>query len=887
MVDDRPDPDQLLQIAGDDPHRPRRGQLKIFFGACAGVGKTYAMLQAAHQLQAQGVAIGIGVVETHGREETLALTQGLPILPLRKEQVSGREATEFDLDGALASGLQLLVIDELAHSNIAGSRHTKRWQDVEELLDAGIDVYTALNVQHLESLNDIVSGIVGVRIRETVPDKIFDRASEVVLVDLPPDDLLERLNAGKVYLPVSIAQAQQNFFRRGNLIALRELALRRVADRVNADVRVYRVANAIRAVWPTNELLMVCVGADRSQEVLIREGARLAQRLQAKWVVVHVDQPSESTNLDSQEALSYLAGYAQRAGGEFANIPGDDIVQAILSYARQRNATKLILGNAAVRPRLSFKSHLVRHIARTNPEMGLILLRVEAAQRPVNHLELKMPAGHAAALSIATIACFLTTAVAGWLLRFFDLSNVVMLFLITVVIIALRLGRLAGAWASIVSVASLDFFFVDPRFSFAVTDTQYIFTFGLMLAVAFIIGQLAAKLRAEAMVARDGERRASALVRVTRDLAGAIMVEQVLTVCKETIEPLFETKVALILPDNNGRLVAARNASFVDLPAAQWTFDHVEESGHGTQTLNASKALYLPLKGPMAPRGVLAVLPGEAPLTSTSGNRRLLDACCSAIAQALERIHFVEVARDTIVRMEGEKMRNTLLSAVSHDLKTPLTAIRGLAETLEHPQGLAEAERIEIAQSIRVESDELRRLVSNLLDLARIQSEGVKLKKEWHSLSEIVGSALARSAGALQPRTVSTNLPPELPLVEVDALLIERVLTNLLDNAAKYTPPTSTITIRGRCAGDSIYLIVEDNGPGLPQDHADAMFEPFVRGQKESSIAGVGLGLALCRQIIAAHDGAITVKARKPHGAIFEIRLPMRIPPSIDAEASE
>ncbi|MBK0019291.1 sensor histidine kinase KdpD [Kosakonia sp. S42] len=884
MKVDRPDPDELLRVVNNDGNPLHRGRLKVFFGMCAGVGKTYAMLQAARQRQAEGVAVGIGVVETHGRVDTLALIQGIPQLPLRRTKLSGREEEEFDLDGALTSGLQLIVVDELAHSNIADSRHTKRWQDVEELLDAGLDVYTALNVQHLESLNDIVSGIIGVRVRETVPDRVFDSASDVVLVDLPVDDLLARLNSGKVYLPISIEQAQRNFFRRGNLIALREIALRRVADRINADVHVYRVSNAIRNIWATRELLMICVSADCSQEVLIREGARLAQYLQAKCVVVHVDQPLATTEFGSKDALSYLARCTQYAGGEFASISGQDIAQTILNYAKQRNVTKLIMGNAAARVFIPFKTQLVDRIARQNPEMGLILLRLGDTPRRVKRRRIEISRGCVASLLIAVIACLVTTAVAGWLLRFFDLSNVIMLFLITVVFIALRLGRVAGAWASIVSVASFDYFFVEPRFSFSVTDTQYIFTFGLMLVVAIIIGQLAARLSAEARAARDGERRASALARVTRDLSGTIVVEQIIAVCQETIGPLIETQIALILPNDVGRLVEEHQANFVDLPTAQWTFDHIEESGHGTQTLNGAKALYLPLKAPMAIRGVLAVLP---PMSGTVADRRLIDAICSAIAQALERIYFVDVARDTIVRMEGERMRNTLLSAVSHDLKTPLTAIRGLAEILEHPQDIAESECIDIARSIRAESDELRRLVSNLLDLARIQSEGVKLQKEWHSLSEIVGIAIARSANILQPRRVLTDLPPELPLVEIDALLLERVLNNLFDNVAKYTPSTSTITVRGRNAGDSMYLFVEDDGPGLPTNNTDVLFEPFARGQKESSIAGVGLGLALCRKIITAHGGTLSAKSRKPHGAIFKICLPLRTSPSIDFEVRE
>lgn len=884
MFEDRPDPDELLQLIGGDSHHPQRGQLKIFFGACAGVGKTYAMLQAAHQQQAQGVAVAIGIVETHGRAQTEALTTGLPVLPRRLQQGAGGQMTEFDLDAALASGYQLLIVDELAHSNATGSRHAKRWQDVQELLDAGIDVYTALNVQHLDSLNDIVGGIVGVRVRETVPDRLFDRAADVVLVDLPPDDLLERLNAGKVYLAPSVLQAKQNFFRKGNLIALRELALRRMADRVNADVRVYRVSNAIRRVWPTKELLMVCVRADGSQETLIREGARLAQQLQAQWIVLHVDQPQESEDAKAQAALSGLASSAQEVGAEFVNIAGQDTARTILNYARQRNVTKLIVGNTNARSFTSFAPRLGERIARLDPELGLLLLRTDRAKRTLQRSRGDQAGRNLRALSIASVACLLVTAAASQLLRFFDLSNVVMLFLITVVFITLRLGRIAGIWASLLSVGFFDFFFVEPRYSFTVADTQYLFTFGLMLAVAVIISQLAAKLQLEAKAARDGERRASALVRVTRELAGAIAVEQVVAVCRNTLEPLLETQLVLVLPDHGRRLIATRELSFVELSVAQWAFDHVEPAGRGTQTLNGAQALYLPLKGPMAPRGVLALNFQQTSLLARPDQRRLLDAFCFAIGQALERIHFVEVAQDTILRMEGEKMRNTLLSAVSHDLKTPLTAIRGLAETLEHPLGLSQAEQIDIAKSIRVESDELRRVVANLLDLARIQSEGVRLHKEWHVLSEVVGTALARNAAVLEPRTVVTDFPPNLPLLEIDAVLIERVLGNLLDNVAKYTPPSTQVTIRAVNLDKAMYLLVSDNGPGLPQGDPERLFESFTRGQKESSIAGVGLGLGLCRAIVAAHGGTIHATALQPHGVCFEICLPLGSAPTVDSE---
>ena len=881
-LEDRPDPDELLQVVGDDPHRPRRGQLKIFFGACAGVGKTYAMLKEAHQRQSEGVPVAIGIVETHGRLETEVLTQGLPVLPRMTYQRQGRTMSEFDLDAALASGYQLLLVDELAHSNLEGSRHAKRWQDVEELLDAGIDVYTALNVQHLDSLNEVVGGIVGIRVRETVPDRIFDRAADVLLVDLPPDDLLARLSAGKVYLPDSAAQAKQNFFRRGNLIALRELALRRVADRVNADVHVYRISHAIRTVWPTRELLMVCVSANSAQEALIREGARLAQQLQTPWIVLHVDTPQESGQIKAQEALVRLAACAQHAGAEFANLAGQDVAHTILAYARQRNATKLILGNSSTR--FSWRPALSERLARSNPEIGLLLVRVEGVSKPIRTLELEPPVAQGKALLIASAICVATAFLAEQLSRFFDLSNVIMLFLITVVFIALRLGRLAGVWASLLSVAFFDFFFVEPRFSFSVSDTQYVFTFGVMLLVALVIGQLAAKLQAEARAARDGERRAAALTRVSRDLAGALALEQVLAVCRDTLEPLFEMQIVLVIPDQHNQLLATRHAGFVELSVAQWVFEHMEPAGNGTETLSGASALYLPLKGPMAPRGVLVVQSGGAASLSTPDGRRLLDACCFTLAQALERIHYVEIAQDTILRMEGEKMRNTLLSAVSHDLRTPLTVIRGLAETLEQAKGLSEADRSDIARSIRIESDELRRQVSNLLDLARMQSEGVKLHKEWHVLGEIVGIAVARCATALQPRTVKTEFAADLPLVEVDGVMLERVVTNLLDNAAKYTPVDSTITLRGLCSGGSMYLLISDDGPGLPPGDPERLFETFTRGQKESPVAGVGLGLGLCRAIIAAHGGTISAKRRHPKGVTFEIRLPWREAPRLEGD---
>jgi len=489
------------------------------------------------------------------------------------------------------------------------------------------------------------------------------------------------------------------------------------------------------------------------------------------------------------------------------------------------------------------------------------------------------------AMVVASLACAATTLLASLLLHVFDLSNVVGLFLLTVVLVALRLGRVAGAWTALLSVASFDFFFVEPRFSFAVSDAQYLFTFVLILAVALVTGQLAAQLHLKARVATAGERHAVAVARVARELSGALRVEQINAICSGTIAPLFAARIALVLPDSRSELACVHPEDFVDTSIAQWSYDRLQPAGRSTPTLPGAAALYLPLRAPMSTRGVLVVRIDEAARPSEPADRRLLDACCSLIALALERTHFVEIAQDTLVRMEGERLRSALLAAVSHDLKTPLTAIRGLAETLEQMTDLPLAERVSLSGAIRIQSDSLHRLVTNLLDLARMQSEGVRLNKEWNALGEVVGSALARQFALLAAHEVQTQLPPDLPLIELDAIAFERVLVNLLDNAVKYTPAGTRISIRASVSEDTLRLFIEDDGPGLPGLNAEHLFEPFTRGVKESSISGVGLGLALCRTIVVAHEGTIHAQRLTPRGVRFEIRLPIGTPPEIEHEA--
>jgi two-component system sensor histidine kinase KdpD len=582
---------------------------------------------------------------------------------------------------------------------------------------------------------------------------------------------------------------------------------------------------------------MVCVSAAKTQERLIAEGTRLAQRLQAECLVVHVQEPGDIDDA-SRECVRFLAQQAEERKAEFINIPGDDVAEALLECARTRNVTKLVLGHGTRAWNHPWRRKLSERIAGANPELGIVLVAVKPAPRKKRHLGRAARLDfHWGSLALATGACALTTLVALWLVHYFDPPNLVALFVLNVVVISLRLGRVAAIWAALLSVASFDFFFIPPLLSFAMSDTQYLFSFALTLVIAWVTSAVGSRLRADARIARAGERREAAVARVARDLSGAGESEQIVAICRETIAPLFEAKVALILPDSTDRLLLSKEGEFGDLSVAQWAYDHGQRAGLGTSILSAAKALYLPLKAPIRCRGVLAIQPQNQTSLDGPDNKRLLEACCSSIALALERIHFAGVAQETLVRMEGERMRNSLLSAVSHDLRTPLTAIRGLAETLEATD-LPQNEQTEVASAIRHQAEELQQLVTNLLDVARMQSAGVRLDKQWHPLDEIIGSALSRLGPALSKREVRTELPSDLPLLEVDASLFERVLINLLDNTLKYTPPDAKILIGAKAVGPSMYCFVEDNGPGLPPGDPEQFFKPFVRGQKGISHLG-------------------------------------------------
>jgi len=934
---ERPDPDELLDKLQRDEAKRQRGRLKIFFGASAGVGKTFAMLQGARRrMTEEGIDVVVGVVETHGRSETAALLDGLEVLPQLQIEYRGRMLSEFDLDAALARKPQLLLVDELAHSNLTGARHLKRWQDVHELLDAGIDVYTTVNVQHLESLNDVVGQITGIRVWETVPDRVFDLADEVTLVDLPAEELLDRLRDGKVYLAQQAERAVRNFFRKGNLIALRELALRRTADRVDAQMREYRADQSIHRIWQARERLLVCVGPGLGSETLVRSAARLAANLKADWIAIYVETPALQKRPDNERERTMRAlKLAQDLGAETVSLAGADAAATLLGYARVRNVSKMIVGASTGsgvwrvlrRPlgdRLIERAgeidvtliHAKRDGARPDPEAPGFTdeIRIALSGERDGHSPPRGYGWAAAMVGVLTLA-------ASFLLGHLDLTNLVMLYLLGVIFAAARLGRGPGVLASFLSVAAFDFFFVPPRMSFSVSDTQYLLTFAGMLATALVISHLTSSLRQQARLASYRERRTGAMYAMARELAAALATEQIIEIGSRHVSEVFQSKVAILLPDSADKVrqpvdepdpKVALTGDKLDVDVAQWVYDQQKPAGLGTDTLPASAAKYLPLKAPMRTRGVLALTSDSPRPLSGPEQEQMLDAFAAQIALALERVHYVEIARDALVNMESERLRNSLLSAISHDLRTPLTAIVGFSSMLAasrgsqagspaalpappptDPQTVAAADLqqrdIELVDAIHEEALRMTGLVTNLLDMARLQAGGVQLNRQWLMLEEVVGTALRACRRTLARYTVQVHLPQDLPLLQLDAVLMERLFTNLFENAAKYARADTVLEIGASLTSEDghpvVRVTVDDQGPGLPTGMETRIFEKFTRGEKESAKPGIGLGLAICRAIVNAHGGKIGAENRPGStdtailGARFWFTLPADPPP--------
>jgi two-component system sensor histidine kinase KdpD len=890
---ERGDPDQLLADVQRQEARARRGRLRIFFGASAGVGKTYSMLEAARAAFAGGADIVVGYVEPHGRAETERLLDGLPQLPFLQVHYRGIVRREFDLDAALKRAPAIVLVDELAHSNLTEGeplpRHAKRWQDVEELLDAGITVWTTLNVQHLESLNDVVAGITGVRQQETLPDRIFDEADEVEIIDLPPDDLLERLKAGKVYAAAQVSKATEGFFRKPNLFALRELALRRTADRVDAAALEFAGQAPSSRPWLARDRFLIAVTPDGQAEELVRIGKRFADALDAEWMVVSVETPQllKLSDAERNRRIDVLR-LAESLGAETVTIDGASAADALLEYARLRNVTRIVTGEAKRTGwrawlRRSTTTELVRR--GSGFDISVIARRstraADAGRRDAQSAphEIKWER-YWAALAI----CGCCTAAAAVMYPYFALTNLVMVYLLGATVAALRLGRGPASLAAVANVIVLDFCFVPPRFTFAISNLEYLVTFAVMLVLALVIANLVANVRSQTRVAGARERRTSLLYAMSRELAATRSFDNLSRVAVKHVAETFSGRAAVLLPDSRGRLQGPRTADAAtldgpDLSVAQWVFDHGRPAGLGTDTLPAARAQYLPLNGTGRTLGVLAVQPTQRRRLLLPEQRHLLETFAGQIALAIERALRTDEAEAARVAVETESLRNSLLASISHDLRTPLAAIMAASHALNDPKMQPDADtRARLARIIENTSQEISELISNVLDLMSFQFGEVHLNRDAHSVDALVEGALARLEGRLARHPVELSLPADLPLVDVDAALVTRALVNLLENAAKHTPAGTRITVSAGLESDSVRLVIDDNGPGLPPGPPEQLFAKFERGKSEADVGGAGLGLAICKAIIEAHGGRITAAQRPGGGARFTFTLPTKAP---------
>jgi len=909
---ERPDPDELLARVERDQTRASRGRLKIFFGAAAGVGKTYAMLLAAREKRSENIDIIVGLAETHGRQDTASLLEGLEVLPLKQIEYRGTTLHEFDLDAALKRKPSIILVDELAHTNAQGCRHPKRWQDIEELLDAGIDVYTSLNVQHLESLNDDIGQISGIRVWETVPDTVFEEANEIELVDLPPDELLNRLKDGKVYVPQQAQEAIKHFFRKGNLIALRELALRQTATRVDAQMLDYREDHFIREVWQVSERILVCIGPNALAERLVRAGKRLATSLRAHWIVVYVETPElQRLPAEKRDRVLRILRLAEKLGAETVTLSATDMSSAIVKYSNERNVTKIVIGKPTRRGLKRFLLGSVVDVLISDAHnINLYLLGSPRPEKgdgngdksetslyrknPLPGLSGKLPSrkkntqGYVWAVAV-TIA---STVLAHLMFGRFELANLIMVFLLGVVFIATRFGRGPSIFASFLDVAIIDLLFVKPYFSFSVADSQYLVTLMAMLTVAMLISNLMANVRSQAKVAGHRERRATVLYAMSRDLTASQSEDEIVRAAVHHLYSEFGSLNVILFPDANGRIIYPTGQAIpeslhaADLSVAQWVMDHNEIAGQGTDTLPGAEAVYFPLSNKETVLGVLVLLPVNLRRVFLPEQQKLLETFLGQIAQAIIRVRLTEQARKAQVEMESERLRNSLLSSISHDLRTPLATIVGSASALvEEGNALKAEDKLELSHAIYNEAQRMSSLVNNILDMARLDAGAIELNKQWYPLEEMIGTVLTRLQKRLEGRRVTVKLPPGIPMIYVDTVMIEQVLINLLENVLRYTPDRSPVAIMAEVSAFAVEISVADRGPGIPKGDENKLFEKFYRVRHEAAQSGVGLGLTICRAIIEAHGGSIQAQNRPTGGAVFSFMIPLEhLPPVIGEE---
>ena len=886
----RPSPDALLAVANKEASRA--GRLKIFLGAAPGVGKTYEMLQEARARRKDGADVVVGVVETHGRKETEALLDDLEVLPRRYIKYKNRALEEMDLDALIARRPDLALVDELAHTNAVGSRHPKRYLDVEELLSQGIDVYTTLNIQHIESLNDVVAQITGVRVRETVPDSILDHADAIERVDLTPDDLIQRLKEGKVYVPKQAERALEHFFSPANLTALRELALRRTAERVDEQLLDEMQARAISGPWPAGERLLVCVSEDPRAAGLVRYTKRLADRLHASWTALYVE-TKRSLQLSDEERdrIADTLRLAQALGGDPVTIPGGDrrIADHVVGFAQANNITQIVLGKST-RSRWFELLHgsVVRDLLRCCGNISVHVIagddldKESVSKKTVRTAEKAVPFDPGPYV-VAIIAIAAALGVGKVIEPWFGIENVDLVFLTAVVGIAVRFGLWPSLFASIVASLCYNFFFLPPLYTFTITDPTNVVAFFFFIAMAVLVSNVAARVRTLAVTAMARARTTESLYVFSRKLSGAGTLDDVLWASAYQAALMLKVRVVLLLPDNGTLAVKTGYPpedilDDADLAAANWAWDHDRAAGRGSDTLPGAKRLFLPMRTGRGLVGVVGIDSDKPGPLLTPDQRRLLDALIDQAALAIERVHLVDDLDQAKRRVEADRLRAALLTSISHDLKTPLAAIIGAAGTLKgFSAELNDQGKIELISTILEESERLNRFIANLLDMTRLESGSIKPNTARHDIGEIVGSVLERARKILVHHRVEVDIAEDLPMLEVDPVLFEQVLFNLLDNAAKYASPQTTVLIQSWQEAESVKLRIVDEGSGIPPEEIDRIFDKFHRAEKQDQVrAGTGLGLAISRGFIEAMGGSITAANRTDRpGAVFTITLPV------------
>ncbi len=894
---DRPHPETLLS----ELKKARRGRLKIFLGAAPGVGKTYAMLEATQRRLKEKTDLIVGILETHGRAETELLMDGLDVLPRKQIVYRDRIFYEMDIDGILKRRPRLVIVDELAHTNVPGSRHVKRYQDVQEILDSGIDVYTTLNIQHLESLNDIIARIARIRVRETVPDSVLDQADEIELIDLPPEDLIERLKQGKVYVKDQASRAIAHFFSRGNLTALRELTMRAAAERVDAEMLTYMKAHAISGPWPTRERIMVCVSELPVGAKLVRVAQRSADKLRSSWIAVHVQTANEeSLKEEAKDRLQDTLALAERLGAEVVVLPGAlDPAAELLNYARSRNVSRILIGQPRKR-RFGrwFTRSVTQKLIEQAKSFEVLVIGTEDEKSTPEPQREQQPAARTFdenspreyALAIASVVgAGLVAAIGEY---FIPLQSLSIVFVLPVLISALRFGLWPSIVAGLLSFTVYRYFFTEPRFAFEITSTQDFFTLAFFLVVAMLTGRVAARSREQAEASRQSARRTAKLYDFSRRIAAAASRDDVLWAVVHHVAATLHCRSLVLLPGADGGLAIAAGYPPEDhltdaaIAASDWAWRHGKPAGWKSDTLPSSEWLFMPLRTATGPVGLLGVAFEESEAALAPEQRRLLDAVSDQAAVAIERTNLATSIEDARVMTETEQLRSALLSSLSHDLRTPLVSIIGSATSLgTFGNTLSDENRHELLQTVLEEAERLNRFVQNLLDMTRLGYGALKPKRDWVDLNDVVGSAIERLKQALSPYHVVTDVKPDMRLLFVDPILIEQVMVNVLDNAAKYSRTGGTIDIRAFERDESAVIQVVDKGPGIPENERELIFDMFYRVKAgDNRIAGTGLGLAICRGLMEAHGGTIhALPGDYGEGTCIELTLPIAEMPEPEA----